>query len=221
MQLSTDYPQWYDVLFDKEGPVFERMAFTRGGLAKREQLRLFEKLGLKTPPHGTVRELAAAIRMPFGGPIGAWKKETELVVYEDELLHAGKGKRRMPFEEAEASHPDHYATVFVPPRDGAVNLRHARFGRIGIWLRQRAEGGDWRSNIDDAEQMLARTAHPEPPPVPRVLWAIDFLPSPFGLLAIDFNTAPQLVTVGESGSISVDEIRRELEAADLAHLRQL
>ncbi len=49
----------------------------------------------------------------------------------------------------------------------------------------------------------------------RVLWAVDFIPSAEGLLAVDFNTAPDLTALGESGLLTAKEVRAELEAAAL------
>jgi hypothetical protein len=43
-----------------------------------------------------------------------------------------------------------------------------------------------------------------------VLWAIDFLPAADGLLAVDFNTAPDLTTLGETGALSADAVAAEL-----------
>lgn len=212
MRLLTDHPQWYDGIFDGGGLTFHRVAFARGGLPKRAQLGLFERMGLRTPPHGTVRALFERMSRP---------EELRCVVYEDELEHCGRGKRLLPLAEAARTHPDCYATLFVPPAGRASIVRHARIGRLGFWLRQRARDGDWRSNGDDEERFLGRSEHPEPNPVPRVLWAIDFLPTPLGLLAIDFNTAPELSTLGEQRAATEAEIRAELELAPPQHLEQL
>lgn len=214
MKLRTDFAQWYDSLFNGEGPEFQRMAFTRGGLAKREQFALFDRLGLRSPPHGLVRELAARTHLPdvWQFPGTTWSAEVDAVVYLDELQHAGNGKVRMPLAEALANHPDHYASLFVPLANPAVILRHVRFGRLGFWLRQQG-GEDWRSNRADHETIVGRSAHAEPNPLPRVLWAIDFLPATDGLLAIDFNTAPDLTTLGEIGVVTVEELASELHTA--------
>jgi hypothetical protein len=216
MKLSTDHAQWYDAIFDGRGPTFHRMAFTRGGLKKREQLALFDELGLATPPHGLVRELAGR-SVPFGADPSIHRPELEVVVYEDELAHRGEGKRRIRLDEALAEQPDLYATMYVPPIDRAIVIRHVRIGRIGVWLRQVSARAEWRSNVSDDERVLARTHHREAPIVPRVLWAIDFVPSAFGLLAIDFNTAPELSTLGEEKTIGAHEIAGELEHAAEAH----
>ena len=207
MRLLSDHEQWYDRIFDDRGREFHRRAFTRGGLKKREQLELFDRIGLRTPPHGTVRSLAGTI-----------SREQRCVVYEDELEHRGRGKVLLSLDEAERTHPDFYATLFVPTDSKIV--RHVRFGRIGFWIEQRSRFGDWRSNIDDEERLLARSFHLDSP-IPRVLWAIDFLPTSFGLLAIDFNTAPELVTIGEASAASEDELASELERASEEELRQL
>ncbi len=218
MRLLTDFAQWYDSAFDGAGPELERMAFTRGGLTKRDQFALFDRLGLRSPPHGLVRELASRCAVPaaWQPPIAAWNAEVEAVVYLDELQHAGQGKVKLPLSAALELHPEQYATLFVPTLNPAVTLRHVRFGRMGFWLRQQG-GADWRSNRADRETVIGRTAHPEPNPLPRVLWAIDFLPAAQGLLALDFNTAPDLTTLGETAVVTADEILGELDFATAAN----
>ena len=111
-----------------------------------------------------------------------------------------------------AKYPDLYASIFVPQASPSITLRHVRFGRLGFWLRQQGSE-DWRSNRADHETILSRTTHTKPNPVPRVLWAIDFLPAAVGLLAIDFNTAPDLTTLGEMNSVTAEELREELLVA--------
>lgn len=214
MKLVTDYVQWYDSLFDGDGPEFQRMAFTRGGLPKREQFTLFARLGLRTPPHGPVRDLGSRTGVPFYWqfPASAWSSEFEVVVYLDEFQHAGTGKIKVPLVTALTQHPDHYASIFVPLPNPSVAMRHVRFGRLGFWLRQQG-GEDWRSNRADRETVLACGRIEAPNPLPRVLWAIDFLPAADGLLAVDFNTAPDLATLGETGMLTAEQIGIELAIA--------
>ncbi len=215
MQLLTDYAQYYDEIFTGSGPTFHRQAFTRGGLSKRRQFELFAQLGLPSPPHGQVRELAAGF--PSLEVVGAapapWLEEVYCVIYEDEYLHGGRGKSRLSLAEACQRHPQALASIFLPPFDQPVNFRHVRLGGIGIWLRQVGGAGEWQSNRRDSESVMQRNRHPGPPPIPRVLWAIDFLPSAQGLLAIDFNTAPDLTTLGETNTLTAGEILAELECA--------
>jgi hypothetical protein len=221
MRLRTDYHEWYDGVFDDRGPLFVRMAFTRGGKSKREQLAFFGKLGLKTPPHGTVQELAQLLEVPFGGPINAIQRELSCVVYDDELQHGGRGKRLIPLNRALAECPETYASLYVAPKEPGLAIRHLRIGRIGVWLRQSSKSGDWRSNVHDDEQVFEVRRELPPLAIPRVMWAIDFIPSAFGLLAIDFNTAPALITLGENGVLTEGDILAELERVALEHPEQL
>jgi hypothetical protein len=212
MRLLTDYRQFYDVLFDETGPVFHRTAFTRGGLSKKSQLEWFERLNLKTPPHGPVTALASNLLAPnaVGLPPEQWLEEARCVVYLDEFAHGGSGKAIMSLAAAMEKHPQAYASNYVAPPGNAVSYRHARIGRIGVWLRQVGASGEWRSNRADRETVLRRDWNPEPAVVSRVMWAIDFIPSAQGLLAIDFNTAPDLDTLGETGAVGPAEILEEL-----------
>lgn len=223
MQLLTDHPQWYDGIFDGTPPVFERQAFTRGGLPKSRQFRLFESLGLGVPRYGLVRELAAALAPEVLGLRAPDEIQTDLrlVVYLDEFAHRGEGKRLLPLAEAVRSYPEHYASVFHPPVGPAVTFRLVRLGRLAFWLRQEGQGDTWRSNQRDVERVLSRQPAGTPHPIPRVLWAIDFLSTAGGLLAIDFNTAPELSTLGESGLLESGEVAAELHHAAKFHPQHL
>lgn len=214
MRLLTDHAQFYDALFDTQEPVFHRMAFTRGGWSKRVQFAQFAALGLPTPPHGLVRELAAAFRrsLPWGVP-GAAARDVSCVVYLDELAHRGGGKQLLSLREAEALHPDAYASMFVPQQAGPAAFRLARVGRLAFWLRQLGERASWKSNAADRETVLEKQELADLGPVPRVMWAVDFIAGPSGLLALDFNTAPDLSTLGETGALTPEEVHRELARA--------
>ena len=217
MQLLTDYPQWYDGIFDASPPVFHRQAFTRGGLSKRRQFALFESLGLPVPRHGVVREVVSALTTPaLGCPLPPEAvAELRLVVYVDEFAHGGNGKRLLPLAEALVAFPEAYSSVFhLPPPGGrARTFRLARVGRLVFWLEQRGEAGDWRSNRQDTERVVSCRRTELPNPIPRVLWAIDFVVSADGLLAVDFNTAPDLSTLGECGVLDTKDVAAELEWA--------
>ncbi len=212
MKLLTDYAQWYDGIFDDTGVTFHRTARTRGGLAKREQFQLFERLGWPVPPHGLIAELAnrTGLARDWQFPAATWQQELDVVVYLDEFQHRGEGKVKLPLVDALTKYPGHYGSLFIPLANSAVSFRHVRFGRLGFWLRQQG-GEDWRSNRADNETVHACTQHPEANPISRVLWAVDFLPAPTGLLAVDFNTAPQLVTLHETGTLTAEQVRAELE----------
>ena len=212
MQLITDHEQYYDAVFDRSGPVFHRMAFTRGGLTKKAQFSLFKSLNLPTPPHGTVSELAETLQagMEAGAVSAALLAHYQCVVYGDELAHRGEGKELLTLIEAMGRDSDLFASLFVPQNGPPVSFRLIRFGRLVFWTRQQGEKGGWRSNQRDEETFLGRELAQGSNPIPRVLWAIDFIPGPSGLLAVDFNTAPELATLGECGALTCGEALAEL-----------
>ncbi len=217
MQLLTDHEQWYDVLFDGTGPVFHRMAFTRGGLSKRQQFALLETMGHRTPAHGPAAALRARLALTSNraGTFPAAADVVRCVVYHDELAHRGEGKEVMRLGEAARHFPDKLVAVFHEPPEPGLSFRFIRLGHLGFWQRQQSQSGDWRSNQRDDETVLERQTLSVPQPVARVLWAVDFIPSAEGLLAVDFNTAPDLTALGESGLLTAKEVRAELEAAAL------
>jgi hypothetical protein len=225
VQLLSDFPQFYDGIFDETGPVFHRMAFTRGGLGKRAQFELFGSHGLPTPPFGTVSELAQNLLASSHSlqPPHDILRAVFCVVYLDEWAHRGEGKVLLPLSEACASHPDAFASLFVPQRAAPVAFRLIRLGRLAYWLRQTGGHVGWRSNVGETEEVLGQPQVSGLHAIPRVLWALDFIPSTAGLLAVDFNTAPDLSTLGETGALTPEQVRRELIDASLtvpAHLAQ-
>ncbi len=219
MRLLTDYDQWYDCIFDGAEPVFERMAFTRGGLGKAAQFDLMKSIGLRTPPHGRVEDLASGVlEMPgVGSGPRQILDDIQCIVYLDELAHRGQGKERLTLREAWERYPRHFASMYVAPPGGPVAYRWVRFGRCEYWLRQTGGSGDWRSNRNDEETAVGHAWRPETMPIPRVVWAMDFVPSAEGLLAVDFNTAPQLAVLGEQGLLTAEQARIELEWAVAHH----
>jgi hypothetical protein len=225
VQILTDYRQFYDDLFDDQPPVFQRMAFTRGGLSKRRQFRLFAALGLLTPPHGTTGQLRCRLRasvrtLGLPEPVLA---DFACVVYQDEYAHRGRGKHLLPLPRAATVHPQALASMFVGQPKPPVAYRYVRLGRWCFWLKQVGQKTGWRSNTRDRETLLTRYRTRRPNPIPRVLWAIDFIPSAWGLLALDFNTAPDLTTLGEVGALSRAQVKTELKHCareSPAHLAQ-
>jgi hypothetical protein len=215
MQILTDYQQWYDAVFDGHCPVFHRTAFTRGGLSKRAQFQLFHTLGLPTPRHGSVSDLAQHLSHPLTGlrAPASVLEEIRCIVYHDEFAHRGEGKELLPLSAALEQFPTQFASLYHASSTGAVAFRLARLGQLVFWLRQESAVSDWRSNRQERETVLSREVAIEPNPIPRVLWAIDFILGPEGLLAVDFNTAPDLTTLGETDALSPPDVLAELNRA--------
>jgi len=197
MKLITDYVEAYDALFDGEGLVFERTAYERGGLSKRQCFELFEKLAIPTPFHGTVKSMKEHRARNILA--GLWPEEHNpwIVVYQDEYGHYGEGKLKVRLMEAEDSL---YSSEFIPTTDadqGSISYRMVRFGGLEYWLRYTSK--DWRSNIDYSGLVISRRAGlPLFPGIDRILWGVDFLPSNRGLLAMDFNTCPYFDIIGKA-----------------------
>lgn len=153
---------------------------------------MFDSLGIATPIHGTVAQIQEKLAATFYDERVLAEFDPQLVIYPDEFAHGGDGKQLVPLSNAPA---DVYASLFIPTAGtGSVGFRQVRFGHLEYWLRGRS--ADWRSNIDSERALLKRTANlPWDTRIPRILWAIDFVPSSSGLLAVDFNTAPTFQTI--------------------------
>jgi hypothetical protein len=216
--LDTDYWDYYDHWF--EAPhrphdiVWARHA--TGGLSRRDMFAYLASLGLRTPAHGSVRDLANKMLAGYAPDTARNLAETlELVVYTDEMAHAGEGKLKLTLTAALHEYADHLAAIYLPGNFAClgVSLRYLRVGRRQFWLRY-ASANDWRSNCGEVtievlgEEKAAAGAEWSAIALP--LYAIDFLPAHGGLSAVDFNTAPGLWGTGIEDRLPAQEVYREI-----------
>ena len=114
LQLKTDFHDYYDHWFDREGQIFERMSHS--GMSRREMFGFLEQIGLKTPPHGTPEQIF--------NTLSEQDKEAEdlaqthdinffhVVVYLDETAHRGEGKILVPLTEAMQKYPNAFCSLY-------------------------------------------------------------------------------------------------------------
>lgn len=198
LQLKTDFHDYYDHWFDREGQVFERMS--RSGMSRREMFNFLENIGVKTPPYGTPGQVFNSLSDD--------EKELEklaqenhinlidVVVYLDENAHRGEGKILMPLIKAIKEYPDTFCSQYFPSlRFGAISLRYLQIGDKIFWLRYASN--DWRSNYGDVNiEVLAQEKDGFHPRIDLPLFAVDFVYGFDRLYAIDFNVAPGIKGTG-------------------------
>lgn len=203
VKLVSDFVDYYDHWFDREGEVFRRVS--SDGMSRRQMLAYLNSLGLKTPPFGTVREL--------------WSRYGELdrqilsvVVYLDETAHRGEGKIKLPVAEAVRRYPDHLATVYIPSTpQGAVSWRYLQVGAKVFWLEYAS--GDWRSNYGGVEiRVLSREKDGYHSKIHLPLFAVDFVAAE-RLYAVDFNVAPQVRGTGVEKLLPAREAAESIKEA--------
>jgi hypothetical protein len=213
LQLRSDFRDWYDAAFDREGPVFERLS--RGGMSRRQMLSYMSEVGLCVPRHGLVCDLVPAIMEDFAD----WPEDSreamqsqilELVVYHDEQAHAGEGKEKVAAAEALARYSDLYASEFIPatPSGVGVSLRYLQVGKRRWWLRYWSQD-DWRSNAGQGGcEVLCEEKPGRPYKIDAPMFAVDFVRAGTKLYAIDFNIAPGLVPL--NGRLRASEVVEQL-----------
>lgn len=221
--LRSDFDDFYDHWFcpSHEDPdrVFDRMSRTT--MRKRDQFELLEKLEFNTPRHGIVRDWV--LTYSFSNFDSAC-----VVVYTDELAHAGEGKILVSPQLAVKQYPDHYASFYIKTTsdgiDGvngtAESYRLLQIGSRNFYLRYRSEGS-WQSNSgNDVQIELMERQHiwefgeREGSLLKgKPLFAIDFVkPLDANLsLAIDFNTAPGLKNTGIEETVTSWQIYTWIE----------
>ncbi len=214
--LKSDFEDYYDHCFtsawEEADKVFERL--TTVGMPRSTMLLYLDSIGLATPLHGRVQELVPVITERSGMPQRIAEELFEVVVYEDEHLHTGKGKRKLSCRDALAQFPEAYASVFIPshPGKGGTSLRYLRVGMRQFWLRYTSHD-DWRSNCGEVSVELLGEEEPAETPhqIPYPLFALDFVKAD-RLYAVDLNIAPRVGGTGIEGCLSAPEFYQEITA---------
>lgn len=210
IELRSDFRDFYDHWFDAPPCDIFLDRMMTGGLSKREQFQLLERIGFTTPLNGIVEEV--------------WDKSANhLVVYTNEQSHCGEGKELYHKSQAVAFVPKLYCSIFIPttedPQERAVSRRLLAIGDRMWWLRYESEGR-WQSNnapttsISVVSETLNRRnyalegEHDFAPLAAYPLFAVDFVESLVNgqLLAIDFNSAPGLKNTGIEEYVSAVEV---------------
>lgn len=212
IKIESDFWDYYDhwACGSTDTPDFTLERKTNSGAPKREQFKILEALGLKTPQHGTVVEVIRELHEQEDSHL----TPPALVVYDDEMAHAGQGKRLMAYYHA-ISESDKYCSVFAPTVLSTAGAQSYRLLWIGdlLFCLQYSNIGDWRSNVGshvsievvpDGLIQLPKPHRWSPLLKPHPLVAIDFVipydnPEP---LAIDFNIAPRILTTGIERQLS-------------------
>lgn len=184
LQLKSDFRDFYDHMFDREGETFER--FARTDLHRHDAFELLSRAGYKVPPHGT----AASIRQTFHAPGDGWP----VVAYDDPYAHRGEGKRRVGVATLD---PETYCSIFLGTINNintTVSYRELWIGRLWVGLCYKSDD-EWRSNAGNVD--VVATGMSEGMPRPDVfrdypLVAVDLLGSMEDGYALDLNTAPGL-----------------------------
>ncbi len=153
--LKSDFRDYYDHGFEAPHPthtwLWERYA--RGGLARPDRLAYLAGLGLRTPLHGSTRQLVERVLAEQPPGVRArLMQHLELVLSTDPLAHPGTPKVKMTMAEAIAAYPDHFAVEFIPanPEGHGESLRYLRIGRRQFWLGY-ASANHWRSTAGRGE----------------------------------------------------------------------
>lgn len=209
LKLESDFIDYMDHEFagryDRAAThTFKRIAAPgKAGFSKDEQLQLMSDAGLVVPRHGRVFELTNNSLRP-----------NQVVVYTDPFSHRGEGKVLCNVLTAQARYANYYCSAYVEPPPGGrgVSYRMLAVGGNVYWFHyQSMDEGEWRSNCGSEVQVTLVT---DPARLNDIqflagnpsryagglkhnsLFAIDFVPSPSNLIAVDYNTAPQILNTG-------------------------
>lgn len=204
--LRSDFRDYYDHWFDREGLVFHR--HSQGGMSRGEMFEYLNIMGVPTPAYGSVFKLSKVLRDP----------DTPIVVYLDPTAHRGKGKVKLLLGEALQNYPRYLATEFIAaPGRRPMSLRYLQIGGRFFWLRYQSDDA-WRSNCGEVGIEILCSFAGYHPTIKLPLFAIDYIPIqetlmdlPFNKVAVDFNIAPQIQGTGIESLISGRAVFEEIQ----------
>ena len=199
VKLQSDFYDYYDYMFDREGIVWKRMSI---GMDRTHAFMALELMGLQVPRWGPVESL----------PVDDVDK---VVVYTDPASHRGEGKVLVTARHAKNDYPAHLASVYITnTTDSPASLRYLRIGHQVYYLQYQSNKHEWRSNCGVAVNI---TTVLYPPPflmhfrdsfvLDYPMIAIDFVQSREGLWgAVDLNTAPGLYGTPVADTLSPTDV---------------
>jgi hypothetical protein len=201
LKLRSDFSDYYDHHFDREGQVFERMS--RTGMDRLAMLdTLYHEMRLPVPTYGPAKHAIGD---------GAAAKGEMWVVHQDPFAHRGEGKVVLAGSVIRERYDDDATVVRYIEGARGRSLRHLQVGNRA-WLLTYESANDWRSNCGDVTIRVGGTCHP----MTRARWplfAVDFVRDEDGeLYAVDLNTSPGLKGTGMEGELKPAEVVRLIKA---------
>lgn len=196
LRLRTDFIDYYDGSFDREGEVFPR--FARNDVDRKQIFQILKtKFKLSVPMHGTCSEM----KEHFG-------KDDKVIVYTDPLSHCGKGKELMEFGEALYRHPNALIAEYLKGEARSHSLRYLSVGTKAFFLGYQSDDL-WRSNCGNVKIEIVGNLYYKLPCCDLPLFAIDFVKDCDVFYGVDFNSAPGIEGTG------IEDVLTPLEVVDL------
>jgi hypothetical protein len=220
--LKSDFRDYYDHWFSqshiKHTSTFERM--TSGGMDRIDMLNFLNDIGLTTPDHGYVLDVALKQYKSFTKHYSESLARDlcqlhNIVVYTDINAHAGGGKELISTTKAAKIYPNNYCSTFVGyPSHFGISYRYLRIGKRQFWLRY-TSANDWRSNCGNVTiELLCEEQKLEIEGLNKVLtntplFAVDFVVSDKSY-AVDYNIAPMIKGTGIEDIMTPKEVFLEI-----------
>ena len=191
VKLVSDFRDFYDIWFDRDAKfVFERI--TTSGLSRGAMLNFLKNSKVRTVRFGTCEEMYMT---------GC----KDVVVYTDTHSHRGENKVLMSASNANMSMPNYLCSEYIGFEKG-VSIRHLQLGEYWFKLQYKSKD-DWRSNCGtDVDIEMLNTGFGYHETIKAPIFAIDFVKSEQGLLAVDYNIAPGCGWTGVNEIVSAKEI---------------
>lgn len=219
--IKTNFIDYYDHWFDREGYIFERRS--DGGMSRREMFAFLRHHGSNVPIYGTPADICRSLGNQGSNP--EKKSPIKVVVYLDERAHRGEGKILVPIEYAQKEYPDSLCSMYYPGAGRAESIRYLQIGDLHVWLKYVSL--DWRSNVEPEIIVLSEIHKGYHPTIHFPLFAIDFVSGNTqradqatclddvcnSWIAVDFNISPGIRGTGIENALSAKEAAEAIRRA--------
>jgi len=193
MQLVSDFRDYYDWAFDRDGVVFDRMARNSGPKKAAQFSILRDTLGHLTPPVGPVNCVLGT----------KWRGKTidKVVAYTDDAAHCGEGKELVTLDSDGWRTNTTLCSAYLGKP--GLSWRKLHVGPHVFWI-EYTSTESWMSNVGDGtcevigvEMDFGITIYP--------LLAIDFVLDD-EMYAVDLNVAPGIKGSGVEKLLPAEQV---------------
>ena len=201
-RLETDFKDYYDHCFDKEGSSVYRRFIEAGRMDRVDALNFLSTHGIKTVNFGPFRKFAGEPNRKF-------------VVYTNPSLHDFRGKHIYTFNEVQSQYQNYLVSEFLEEFNG-YTVKYLQVGE------RRFRMMFYNANFKDELKEGVCVAFEELPrqynyAIGLPIYSIDYISNSSEMVAVDFNEVQRLNTIGIDKVMSPEDVATEVKNALIAY----
>lgn len=198
-KLESDFTDYYDYLCDDTSSVVYHR--DRKNISRIDDLNFLKSLGIKTVKIGPFKQFDPSFE--------------KLVVYTDPYLHDCLGKHIYTFDDVSLQYRANLVAEFIQGSNG-YTFKYLQIGerRFKITL----YNPDYQTVLSEGrlvnfEELPKQYNYSIGLPI----YSIDYVPTNFGMIAVDFNRVQSLIKIDIDKYLSAEEVLVEIKKALLTY----